>query len=337
MTGYRRILAALVQKVRAKQAMSPMNVPTLNGSSCVRTLFRCALATLFIAVLGLAPATAQVVALVNGAPITELDVQQRIKIIQLTTHKGMSRQEALKALVDDHLKISVMKRYSVEPSVQDIDNAFTNMAQRAHTTTQAMEQTLNKQGVSAAAFKFKLKADYGWSGVIRGKFASSFQVNEVDVRNAMETQKEADKEKEATASNMYTLYPITFVAPAGAQDGARRTEAENLRSRFTSCAEGLKLARILRGVVVRDAVKRSSADLAPQLREVLDKMEIGRLTAPEVTPQGIQMFALCERQNNDSDSPAKRAARDQILAKRFDAESKRYLEEVRRQSMIEYR
>jgi peptidyl-prolyl cis-trans isomerase SurA len=143
--------------------------------------------------------------------------------------------------------------------------------------------------------------------------------------------------KESSESNVYTLYPITLVAPNGAQESARRQEAENLRSRFTSCEDGLKLARVLRGVVVREPIKRGSADLAPQLREVLDKMEVGRLTSPEVTPQGIQMFALCDRKNNDSDTPAKRAIRNELFAKRFEAESKKYLEEVRRQSMIEYR
>jgi peptidyl-prolyl cis-trans isomerase SurA len=46
---------------------------------------------------------------------------------------------------------------------------------------------------------------------------------------------------------------------------------------------------------------------------------------------------LCERKDNNADSPAKRAVREEIFAKRYDAESKKYLEEVRRQSMIEYR
>src|SRR5690606_1155899 len=140
----------------------------------------------------------------------------------------------------------------------------------------------------------------GWNNLIRGKFSSSLQINEADIRNAM--QSHDGPEKEPSAGSIYTLYPITLVAPNGAQEGARRQEAENLRSRFTSCEEGLKLARVLRGVVVREPIKRGSADLAPQLREVLDKMEVGRLTSPEVTPQGIQMFALCERKGSDTDS-----------------------------------
>lgn len=336
MDGYRRNLAVLVKNVAAMSGLS-MNVRHL---AVLRAygLRAGAFTTLLALVLCFAvarPAEAQVVALVNGAPITELDIAQRMKIIQVTTHKAASRQEALKALVDDHLKIFIMRRYSIEPSAQDVESAFANMAQRSHLSSAQMEQSMERQGLSPAAFKFKVKADMGWNNLIRGKFSSSFQVNDADIRAAMKTGEEP--EKEAAASNTYTLYPITLVAPNGAEEGARRQEAENLRGRFTSCDEGLKLARVLRGVVVRDSIKRSSADLAPQLRDVLDKMEVGRLTAPEVTPQGIQMFALCERKGGDADSPAKRAIRQDLLSKRFDTESKKYLDEVRRQSMIEYR
>jgi hypothetical protein len=70
--------------------MLPMSVPALNRS--LRFLFRATAAALLAAFLGLAPAAAQVVALVNGAPVTELDIQQRIMIIQLTSHKSASRQ-----------------------------------------------------------------------------------------------------------------------------------------------------------------------------------------------------------------------------------------------------
>jgi peptidyl-prolyl cis-trans isomerase SurA len=279
------------------------------------------------------PAAAQVVALVNGAPITEIDISQRMKFIQLSTHKSATRKEALQALVDDHLKVFISKRYSVGASDQDVDNAFANMAQRSHLTPKQMEEQLARGGLSLSTLKFKLRADLGWSNLIRGKFGSSLQISDADIRSAVKN----DADKETSESKIYTLYPIIFVAPAGAPEGARRNEAENLRSRFNSCDDGLKLARVLRGVVVREPVKQNSGALAAPLREMLDKMDIGHLTVPEVTPQGVQMFALCGRDDSGSDSAAKRAAREAIFSKRYNAESKKYLEEVRRQSMIEYR
>jgi hypothetical protein len=50
------------------------------------------------------------------------------------------------------------------------------------------------------------------------------------------------------------------------------------------------------------------------------------------------MFALCERkQAGASDSVTKREVRDEIFAKRFEAEGKKWLKELRSQAMIEYR
>jgi peptidyl-prolyl cis-trans isomerase SurA len=327
----RPISAALLNTFRIRATLS-MSLPMLNRLPLLAALLAVTILSSLLATPS--PANAQVVALVNGAPITELDVTQRMKINQVTTGKPSSRQQALKDLVDDQLKIFVTKRYNIDASDKDVDSAFANMAQRSRLTAAQMEQSMTRQGLSPAAFKTKIRADLGWNNLIRSKFSSSLQVNEADIRGALQSGAES---KESTASNTYTLYPITFVAPNGAPEDARRNEAENLRGRFTSCDEGLRLARVLRGVVVRDPIKRGSADLAPQLREILDKMDIGRLTAPEVTPQGIQMFALCERKENDSDSPAKKAAREDLFLKRFNKESAKYLDEIRRQSMIEYR
>jgi peptidyl-prolyl cis-trans isomerase SurA len=90
-------------------------------------------------------------------------------------------------------------------------------------------------------------------------------------------------------------------------------------------------------VAVRDPIIRNSADLPPALRSVLDGIQIGRLSNPEQTPQGIQVFALCAKKESKADSPGKREARDEIFAQRFESHSKQYLQQIRRSAMIEYR
>jgi peptidyl-prolyl cis-trans isomerase SurA len=97
------------------------------------------------------------------------------------------------------------------------------------------------------------------------------------------------------------------------------------------------LARALRDVAVREPINRSSTDLPPQLRELLGSMEVGRVTTPEVTQQGLQMFALCGKKESVEDSPAKREVREQLFTKRYEAESKKFLDEIRKQAMIEYK
>jgi len=97
------------------------------------------------------------------------------------------------------------------------------------------------------------------------------------------------------------------------------------------------MARGLRDVAVRDPVTRNSSDLSPQLRDVLGNIQLGHLTAPESTAQGLQMFAVCGKKESSTESPLKREMREQIFAKRFESESKKYLDEVRKAAMIEYK
>ena len=135
----------------------------------------------------------------------------------------------------------------------------------------------------------------------------------------------------------YTLRPILFVVPRGdtARQESRRKDAEALRSRFTTCDSGLLFARSLRDVAIREPIIKNSSDLVPALRQILDKTEVGHLTPPETTTQGVELFALCEKKETKSETPEKRQAREKIFSEQFDAKAKNYLRELRRQAMIE--
>jgi peptidyl-prolyl cis-trans isomerase SurA len=292
----------------------------------------------FCAPLGLpVTAEAQVVVIANGSPITELDIAQRSKLTASSTHKVPTRQEVIKELIDDRIKIAKAKYYGLEVSDADLNDAFASMAKRQNISPQQFAQVLEHEGISANALKARIKAEMTWQQLVRGKFGSALQVGDADVALAMQSKSdEAGKD----VGYVYTLYPVMVVVPSGSSPTtleAKRREADNLRGRFVSCAAGLPLARALRDVAVREPVTRSSADLTPQFRELLGSMEIGRLTTPDVTAQGLQMFALCEKKTSKGDSPAKTELRQQIYLKRFEAESKKFLDEIRKQAMIEYK
>lgn len=297
------------------------------------------LAAAFIAAAVAAPGAvcAQVVVIANGSPITELDIQQRTKLIATSTHKPVSRQDVINELIDDRIKIAKAKVYDAVVGDAEVDSAFESMASRQHITTQQFSQVLEKSGISPAAVKARIRAELTWGQLVRGKFQSTLQVGETDISNALRDRKEG--ETPPVTGYIYTLYPVMIIAARGSSEGvldARRQMAEILRTRFVTCNEGLALARSLRDVAVRDPVNRSSADLPPPLRELLDKMEVGHLTTPEVTAQGLQMFALCSKKESTAESSAKREVREEIYTKRFQAESKKFLDEIRKQAMIEY-
>jgi len=280
---------------------------------------------------------AQVVVVANGSPITEYDIQQRTKLESSSSHKNPTRQQIINDLIDDRLKIARAKTYGLDVGEAEVNNAFDGMATRQHITPAQFAQVLERAGISPNTVKARIRAELTWQQLIRGKYSSSLQVGESDIASALKDRSETET---PAVGYTYTLYPVVIVVARGSTEGtlaAKRSEAENLRGRFATCNEGLALARGLRDVAVRDPVTRNSADLTPQLRDMLGNIPIGHLTAPEVTAQGIQMFAVCGKKETTAESPLKRETREQIFTKRFESESKKYLDEIRRQAMIEYK
>jgi len=285
-----------------------------------------------------APTTsyAQVVVIANGSPITEYDIQQRMKL-DAVSQKSPNRQQAINDLIDDRLKIARAKVYGLEVGDSEITGAFENMAGRQHITVAQFTQVLERSGISPNTVKARIRAEMTWQQLIRGKYNSSLQIGDSDIAKALKDKNEGDA---PAVGYIYTLYPVMVVVARGSSEAtisAKRSEAENLRSRFASCADGLAMARGLRDVAVRDPITRNSADLSPQLRDLLGNIQVGRLTPPEVTAQGLQMFAVCNKKESATDSPQKREMREQLFAKRFESESKKYLDEIRKAAMIEYK
>jgi peptidyl-prolyl cis-trans isomerase SurA len=278
-----------------------------------------------------------VVVMVNGDPITALDVEQRSKFILLTTQKAAGRQQVIEELIDEKLKIREGKRWQVEITDTDVDNAYANMGGRMRKSAEQLTQDLAKSGINANTLKSRIRAELVWQQLVRGRYSASLQVSDKDVDLVLQGKNAEDKE---TISTDYIMRPILFLVPPGAAQTVtetRRKEAEALRARFKGCEEGIPAARALRDVTVRDSVKRNSGDLPPELRKVLDAIPVGQTTAPEVTRLGVELFAICGKEESKADSAGKRQARESAFAALFDQQSKLYLRRLRSEALIDRR
>jgi peptidyl-prolyl cis-trans isomerase SurA len=284
------------------------------------------------------PARAQTVAvMVNGEPITALDIEQRSKFMQMSTHKPPARQEVIDGLIDEMLEIREAKKFGIEVPQSDVDEAYAGVGTRMGVDTQKLNEIMTKGGASPETLKHKLKADYAWGALVRGRYKSSLEVADTDVEAQLQLHKPDEKDQ---VGYEYTLRPILLVVPRGGADSAfdeRKKDAEALRLRFTDCASGVPFARALREVAVRDPMIKFSADLPAAQRDILEKTDVGHLSPPEQTSEGIQMFALCGKKETKSDTPGKKQVRDEISQQKFGTQAKRYLAELHREAMIEYK
>ena len=278
-----------------------------------------------------------VVVMVNGDPITDYDIEQRSKLDFLTTHKQSSRQDVLNELIDDKVKIKEAKKYGVDPTSSDIDQAFASMGSRMRITPEQLAKSLESQGIRADTLKARIKSDLVWTSLVRGRYKERLQVGERDVAAAVKA--EGGDEQQAQAFE-YKMQPVVLIVPRGSAPAAveaRHKEAETLRSKVQTCDEANTYFRSMANAAIRDLVVKTSADIPANLRKVLDDTPVGHLTPPELTKQGVEMVALCARNPTTIDTPKKKEMREKMYAQKYEATSKSYLQEIRKAAMIEYR
>jgi peptidyl-prolyl cis-trans isomerase SurA len=309
--------------------------------TAVRTRFRgvatAALAAAALLAVSSSAWSQQVAVFVDGVPITELDITHRQKFIEMSTHKMPGRQEAIDSLIDETLEIREAKRYTIEPTTSDIDDAYSGIASNMGVDVQKLTQILANGGASEDTLKHRLRAQMAWTSLVRGRYKISLEVTDTDVAMQMALHDSGDATQ---VGYEYILRPVVLVVQRGSPDPvfeARKKDAEALRVRFVTCTEGIPFARGLPEVAVGDPINKASADLQQSLRDILDKTEIGHLTPPEQTTEGIQMFAVCSKRESKNDTPGAKKLRDEMFEKKFGAKARRYLADLRRQAMIEYK
>src|ERR1700751_2606324 len=310
---------------------------TTTFPSHLRALLVVCVATIF-SPLWVSPAHSQTIAvMVNGEPITGFDIEQRSKLDFLSTHKQAARQDVINELIDEKLKIKEAKKFGVDPSSSDIDQSYGEMAGRMRINTDQLTKSLESQGIRSDTLKSRIRADMVWTSLVRGRYKERLQVGERDVNQAIKAEG-GDEAQKADAFE-YKMQPVVLIVPKGSPPASfesRQKEAETLRSRVQTCDEANSYFKTMPNAAIREAVVRTSADIPPVLRKVLDDTPIGHLTPPEVTKQGVEMVVLCERKATTIDTPKRKEIRDKMYVQKYEATSKAYLDEIRKAAMIEY-
>ncbi|MEI8144757.1 MAG: hypothetical protein WCH83_04780 [Alphaproteobacteria bacterium] len=285
-----------------------------------------------------APAIAQegqVIAVVNGFPITGFDIPQRQRLLQLINGRAPSRQEALDDIINDRVKFVESRRFRVQATDAQVDQAFAQVAARSGVNPIAFEQVLRSQGIEARVYKGRIRADLSWTNLIQARYGRTVFVP--DAQLDAEVNKRTSGNSRAVE---YTLRQVTVVVAPNAAPGVVQQRAgvvQTLRSRFENCTTGPELINATTDAAIREPIRRSSSDLGAEFRRVLDSTQVGRLTPPSRTSQGFEMIALCGKNEMRSDNQVMRnQVRDELTQTELRRISQTYLQQIRRQAVIEY-
>ncbi|MGH6836460.1 MAG: hypothetical protein ACREC9_13165 [Methylocella sp.] len=293
----------------------------------------CVSVAAIVAIMTLAggPAFAQeIVASVDGDPITNIDIDERMKMLRVL-RKPATRDAAIESLYTDRLEIHEAGKFGVNPRDSDIAQQIVKVAQDMKLAPDALIAALQHAGVTADHFKAHFGADLAFNVLVQA-LNKGVEASEEQVR--AELAKQGGKTASGTA---YTVRQIIFAVPHSATAAAlteRAREAEQLRGRFTDCDSGFPLARAMNDVTVRDSLTKTSVEISESLRQLLDKTPAGHLTAPQRSSEGLEMIAVCAKGTAKDDSAARAAISQKILAAHIAADGERRLKELRARAVI---
>jgi peptidyl-prolyl cis-trans isomerase SurA len=321
-------------------------------------VFKLALST-FITVLFVAlvcpvfAQVAEVIATVNDTPVTSYDIDQRIRLLGILGQKGgFDRRKIGNDLINDVVKISEAKRYKIDPTEKEIDQALAGMAKGLKTDLRGLQDKFAKQGLSLISYRQYVSAQMSMSRLLSAKYKEKVQLDpgEAD-RKLAEIKSEMTKKINTIMADprnqpilVYSILVIDF--PAEGNDPqlrqSRAIEAAQYIQKFRGCSSARAAASGIFNVRVGKSVEADSRKLPKQLKAEFDKRGIGKAIGPIPAKTGIQVIAYCGNRTiapkrPNAPLPTKDVIERVALNEKYDKVERKYVMIMRKNAVIEYK
>ena len=115
--------------------------------------------------------------IVNDEVISRYDVNQRIKLILVTsgipaTEENLKRIEdqSIKALINERIQLQEASKLEVPESQEEIQMTLDRIAQGNQTTAEGIIENITSQGVNVDTLIDQIKSELLWNKIVRGRF-----------------------------------------------------------------------------------------------------------------------------------------------------------------------
>lgn len=287
-----------------------------------------------------AQGSGRLVAVVNDEPISEYDLDQRVRFNK--TLKGVQgsaaqlRRQALRELIDNVLRRQEAKRYELGVTAEELEANYQRMATRAGVSTAAWEARLNEGGVEASTVKSEVESSLSWRRVVNLRFGRRIQVETEDV----DREYQRVLQETVATRHVYVIQRILLPIESSAAAVLRNTrlqEAHSIMQKINGCGS---IGSATSGIFNTRTLGRQSipAEALPaELRNALNQAGVGRPVGPGPTPEGVMIFVYCNRETIEEAAPTREQVEEELLFRRFDRIGEQFLRDLRRDAIIDYR
>jgi peptidyl-prolyl cis-trans isomerase SurA len=277
----------------------------------------------FTLLLAAVPAQAANVVTVNGQPITDVQLAQRLALHKIEG-KG-NRTAALNELIAEALQTQEATRLGFTVSESEIDDAVLDVARQIKVSASNLSKILTDNGVPMSTLRARLAANIAWSRVTQQIVSTRVNVSEADI--------DAKAKAELTAANSfdYILKEVLFI---GGNASARTAQANKYKKSFTGCDTAVELSLNYTDAAVRDIGRRHATQFPEALANELSKLNVGGITKPRVVEGGVSMLAVCAKETSQDTTYIANDIRQETGTAGMKAEADKYLAELKAKAQI---
>ncbi len=246
------------------------------------------LGTIGVGSTGLAQGQLTPVITVNDRVITQFELSQRVRLLDLFGTAGNLNELAREGLIEDRLKQQEMERVGLRISDAALQSALEEFAQRGDMSLGQFQQMLAQNGIDLSTLRDYVEVGVSWRDYVRARFGREVNITDAEVERAIASR------GTATTELQVLLNEIIIAAPP--DRAARAQEVAELISGFRTFAEFEDAARQVSALPSRENGGRLGwlpiDNYPPQIQSIILDLQTGEVTDPINIPNGIALFQL---------------------------------------------
>ncbi|MFD1378947.1 peptidylprolyl isomerase [Fodinicurvata halophila] len=271
----------------------------------MRKFFVLALSAFLVAAAGAsqearAQETLSAAAVVNDQVISQLDLDQRLKLALLSSglpNNEETRQnlapQVLRQLVDERLQMQEAERLALEVPESEVEAAVEEIAQRNGSTVEEFDRMLEQNGIAPSTLRQQVRATIAWNRVLSARVVPEVQITQEEIDFALEQFQQTSNQSQVRVAEIF----LPFDNPS------EKAEVRELAERvYQEVRQGADFRSLARQFSQSPTAARGGdlgwvlpTELDPDVAREVEDMRRNDLAGPIEAVNGYYIIALIDR------------------------------------------
>lgn len=245
------------------------------------------------------PASA-VAAIVNDTVVTTFDVQQRMKLMLISSGGKIAPQmlpqlqrQAVRDLVEDQLKLQEAKKFDLVIEDDEIAGELRSMASQSGRSAEQLEEILKTEGISTQTLKTEIASNLAWPRLVQGRYGKRIRIDDDEVESTLERMRADATQEQFLISEVCIPVPSPDQAQAYYEGGLQLLEQMRKGVPFAVIAQ--QFSACTTAAAGGDMGWLRAGELPPDLDAAVRALPVGAVTNPIPSDNAFMILAVRDK------------------------------------------